>query len=114
MSTYKEQLKEIQKTFCEGCTELISSYMNYIHEVFSDKKKAKKFIRENGLNRLEKINELWLYQNMPAVQKGDFTITIKEPEEIKEELKLDISEEQIEEIRKEFAKEVPEYLWKSC
>lgn len=104
MSTYKEQLKEIQKTFCEGCTELISNHMNYIHEVFSDKKKAKKFIRENGLNRLEKINELWLYQNMLAVQKGDFTITIKEPEEIKEELKMDISEE--EEFKKQLAEQL--------
>jgi hypothetical protein len=83
--------------------------MNYIHEIFSDKKRANKFIRENGLNRLEKINELWLYQNMPAVQKGDFTIIVKEPEE----MLLDIPEEQIEEIRKEFAKVVPEYLWKN-
>lgn len=87
--SYKEKLKEIQNIFCEGTSELLTIHINYIHETFKDKKKANRYIREMKLNTLDKLPDLYNLMQLPAVQKGDIKV------EMKDEFKA-------------------ENLWKSC
>lgn len=76
--SYKEKLKELQNVFCEGVSELLTIHCNYIHETFADKKKANKYIREMGLNTLDKLPNLYNFMNIPKVSDGDIKVEMKD------------------------------------
>lgn len=114
MNQYKENLKDIQKTCCESVTELLIEHMNYIHDIFSDKKKANKYIRQMGLNSIEKLPDLFLYMNMPKVKNEELKVTIKNPDEIMKENRLEFDANVVIKIKDELKRMCPEILWKNC
>lgn len=72
MGIYQEKLKEIQKTFCEGASNLLTIHINYIIKKYGNWNKYPRKVKKYLKKKL-----WWDLRNSDKIKDGELQVLIR-------------------------------------
>jgi len=72
MGTYQEKLKEIQNTFCEGASNLLTIHINHIIEKYGNWNKYPRKVKKYLKKKL-----WWDLRNSDKIKDGELLVLIR-------------------------------------